>query len=238
MNIAICDDEQQVTEQVKNILEMLQIKYDVELKIFQFCDAEDFKYDIEEGTQFDIVFMDIEIGKNNGIELDQKYMKQYPAGIVIFITAYTRYMKETFQVRPAGFVTKPIDEKDIEETFKTAISYVDSMAVFTYTSRGANYKILIKDIIYFESVERKIIIATLSKKVEFYGKMDEVEHQLFDISSTFFRISQSYIVNIKYMKKITSQNLVLEAGDVKIECNISKKYRKNVADSYMAILRR
>ena len=39
MNIAICDDEQQVTEQVKNILEMLQIKYDVELKIFQFCDA-------------------------------------------------------------------------------------------------------------------------------------------------------------------------------------------------------
>ena len=49
MNIAICDDEQQVTEQVKNILEMLQIKYDVELKIFQFCDAEDFKYDIEEG---------------------------------------------------------------------------------------------------------------------------------------------------------------------------------------------
>ena len=37
MNIAICDDEQQVTEQVKNILEMLQIKYDVELKIFQFC---------------------------------------------------------------------------------------------------------------------------------------------------------------------------------------------------------
>ena len=58
MNIAICDDEQQVTEQVKNILEMLQIKYDVELKIFQFCDAEDFKYDIEEGTQFDIVFMD------------------------------------------------------------------------------------------------------------------------------------------------------------------------------------
>lgn len=68
--------------------------------------------------------------------------------------------------------------------------------------------------------------------------MDEVEHQLFDISSTFFRISQSYIVNIKYMKKITSQNLVLEAGDVKIECNISKKYRKNVADSYMAILRR
>lgn len=59
----------------------------------------------------------------------------------------------------------------------------------------------------------------------FYGKMEEVEQKLNQLSNNFLRINQSIIINTRYIKEINYYSVVLEADNKKYVFNISQKYR-------------
>lgn len=49
---------------------------------------------------------------------------------------------------------------------------------FRYSYQRMNHKVLIRDILYFESSKRKVFIVTREETFEFYGKLNEIENSL------------------------------------------------------------
>ena len=225
MRIAICDDEKEITEEVKDYLCDIQKELDSRMDIYLFHDAKDFLYEIEEMYPYDIVFLDIEIGLYNGIHIAEKLKKKYPATIIIFITGHYQYVYDVFDVQPCGFIKKPLKKKDVEHTFYMALKQSESMPVFEYNYNGRFYRIYLKEIYYITSEKRKIFIIKSDNMGVFYGKMEEVEQKLNQLSNNFLRINQSIIINIRYIKEINYYSVVLEADNKKYVFNISQKYR-------------
>lgn len=65
-----------------------------------------------------ILFLDIEMPELNGIQFANKIRKEYKELNIIFITGHPEYSYEAYDVRPSGFLAKPVTEKDIERELK------------------------------------------------------------------------------------------------------------------------
>jgi DNA-binding LytR/AlgR family response regulator len=81
-----------------------------------------------------------------------------------------------------------------------------------YKNQGNSYRIMYKDILYFQSDGRKINIV-MEKKIEsFYGKLSEIEQMCPE--GLFLRIHKSYLINMCHAKEITYKWIKMINGDV------------------------
>ncbi len=62
-----------------------------------------------------IIFSDIELGKTNGIELSQEFLKINPHTNIIFLTAYADYSIDAWSTGASGFMVKPITEESLRK---------------------------------------------------------------------------------------------------------------------------
>lgn len=233
MRIAICDDKTEITMQMKEYLLSMKNKIESRMDIYVFNEAEDFSYEIESDIHYDAVFMDIDLGKLNGIDLAKRIYEKYPATMIAFITGHRQYIHDVFDVQPCGFIEKPILRERVEKVFELIVKKCDELPKLSYSINGTLKNIMLKEIAYLKSDGRKIILKGINTNDEFYGKMDEMDEKLKKLSSNFVRISQSYIINEKYIKEISYTEIVLNVNGQDVELSISQKYRVQVKKWYM-----
>lgn len=151
MRIAVCDDEKKIIEEVTDYLQQLRHKAEGRLEIRAFQDAENLLYEIEERAPYDIIFLDIAIGKNNGISVAENIKKCYPTTLIIFMTGFHQYVYEVFDVQPCGFLRKPLKREEFEHVFDRALEQCDSRPALEYSSKGCFYRVFLKNIWFITS---------------------------------------------------------------------------------------
>ena len=104
---------------------------------------------------------------------------------------------------------------------------------FEYRFNKVPYKLPINSIIYFESSGRLINIKHKEGNGKFYGKLSNIEKQLKDGKIPFLRIHQSYLVNYRYVCKISYSNVILFDGTV---LQISEDRQKVIRERYNDLL--
>lgn len=230
MRIAICDDEEKIIEEVIGYLQDLEQKTESRMELQSFLSAEDLLYEIEEMAPYDIVFLDIEIGTSNGISVAENIKKRYPTTLIIFMTGFHQYVYEVFDVQPCGFLRKPLKREEFEHVFEKAMEQCDTRPALEYNSKGHFYRVFLKDIWFITSEKRQIILMLKDGEERYYGKMDEVEKTLAGMSNNFWRISQSVIINTRYLKEISYHTVTLENDEDQWTFNISQSYRVNIRE--------
>lgn len=235
MRIAICDDEKEMIEEVNGYLEELQKETEDRMEIYPFLNAEDLLYEIEEMAPYDIVFLDIELGKDNGISVAENIKKRYPTTLIVFMTGFHQYVYEVFDVQPCGFLRKPIKWDEFNHVFQKALQQCDNRPALEYSVKGHFYRVLLKDIWFITSEKRQIILMLKDGEERYYGKMDEVEQTLLKMSNNFWRISQSVIINTRYLKEINYHTVTLENDEDRWTFNISQAYRVSTREKCMEL---
>ena len=109
MKIVVMDDERPALEMLVDTL--TKLCPEDEIVPFQRLD-EILRYG--DKSDIDVAFLDIEIGRMNGIELAVELKRYSPKCNIIFVTSYSKYGSESFKARPSGYVTKPFTEEDIQ----------------------------------------------------------------------------------------------------------------------------
>ena len=124
MNIAVCDDEENIRYLIKRLIE----KQDVSCQIMEFSSGEELLqfWEQEDREQLDILFLDISMDGTDGMETaervrDWKEEREEPLWgslpLLIFVTGYPEYMPKAFSVSAFQYLVKPIDEKEFEDVF-------------------------------------------------------------------------------------------------------------------------
>lgn len=72
----------------------------------------------ETGEGFDVAFLDIEMPGMSGIALAQRLKELCPRGNLIFVTGFSQYMAEAFQLHASGYIRKPVTVKAVEEELR------------------------------------------------------------------------------------------------------------------------
>ncbi|MGN0437079.1 MAG: LytR/AlgR family response regulator transcription factor [Lachnospiraceae bacterium] len=237
VNIAICDDKEQEVDILYDIIYKRFMEYNVPFKIIKCSNGEDLLYELKEVGDFDLILLDIELGVDNGIETAEKIRKQNPYCYIIFVSGYKQYYKAAFRVQPYQFLDKPIDQSEVEEVIDSVSNLIiDNNHVFSFEYKWKQYRILLNDILYFISDHRMVVLQTKDGATyEFYGKLNEVEEQIKQMSSVFLRVHKSYLINMNHIKIFQSEDVVMQDDAL---FPISIRRRKDVMGQYMSYVSR
>ena len=174
----------------------------------------------------DILFLDIELPGLNGVEIG-KYIRDILKNsgmFLVYISSRKEYAMELFQNQPFDFLVKPISKEKLYQVMEKILNIVGrTEGSFQYKNQGNTYRMMYKDILYFQSEGRKINIVMKNESKIFYGRLNEIEEKIPE--KLFLRIHKSYLVNRMYVKEFTYEWVKMINGDV---LNISKVNRADV----------
>lgn len=233
LNLAVCDDDIPITGKIEMLLQKIGKEKIIDIETEVFWDGQELAEMVEKGNRFDIIFLDIEMKKEDGISAARRVRKYDKNALIIFVTSHENYMSSSFAVRPFRFLLKPIKEKDFISSFLEACEEISNGDYyFRYRHNRINYKILIRDILYFESQRRKINIVTIGGITDMYGKLNEIEKSLRSCKITFLRIHQSYLVNYKHISEQAYEYVTMSNNK---QISISEDRRKMIREAYCMI---
>lgn len=210
LRIAICDDEEALCSSFEEMLLRIARERSEQFDIDVFYSGEELYKYIEAGEQFDLILLDIELKMMNGVEVGYKIRNDLQNDItqIVYISGNESYAMELFQVRPLNFLIKPVTYERMQSMMNTAMRIVNKgNQFFEYQFKHASYKVPIKDILYFESENRKINIITTDEVYSFYGTIDEVFKKVKQYN--FLDIHKSYLVNYNYIVKFEYRQVTL-----------------------------
>ena len=238
--IAICDDETAIGAELERLL--IDIFKNMELKncVDVFFSGEELCHRMEAGAHYDLIFLDIEFAKNeiNGVDVGQliREAQQNNTVSIVYISWEKDYAFQLFDIRPLNFLLKPLEHSVIEKTVKTFLEIARICSgEFSYNIRRDIFKVKVKDIVYLESRDRKLILHLANGKTdEFYGSLKDVYHEQLKRFDFLF-IHASYVVNFNYISVIRYNCLFLV--DHIMPLPISQSRRSEIRENYYTVIK-
>lgn len=231
MHIAICDDDVTCIAYIQKMLSSVMTE---PYRLIQFESGEKLDFYIDDTPKINIqlIFLDINLISQNGIELAAKLRHHVPDIKVIFISGNPHYCQDIFVVNPTCFLLKPIQKEKLISALDLARS-IPSTIIGPAIAVQVNHKILKipeSDILYVESKLRKVSFVTKNETFDAYGQLGNVHKML---STHFVRCHSSYIVNLNAIESIRNQSIHLHTGRV---LSISKSHYKETKEAFVRYL--
>lgn len=225
MNIAICDNEPHICEEIKKTLQ--SIPSSVVYQIYEFHSSEDI---LASQINFDMIFLDIDLNSSlNGLQVAEIIQDKNPYLILIFISAYPKYVSSSFYFNTFQFLIKPIEPALLQKEFLRALDkYKMISGKYIIKYYNEEMSVNISDIVYIEAQKRKLFIKLKNNKsYETYGKISE-QDQLVN-THNFLQPHRSFLVNPIYIESINNPYILLTTQEQII---ISRKYQKSFQEAY------
>lgn len=149
MRIAICDDSRIDVERLECAFDELHYT-DVEYDVY-FSAAELLKALREQGESYHVYIFDIEMPETNGLELAKSVREKDTKALFVFLTSYTNYVMEVFDVITFDYIAKPITVEKLESVLQKAMSYLKLIKQdFVFQFRKNHFCVDCDDILYIE----------------------------------------------------------------------------------------
>lgn len=212
----MCDDEKMQRKKLRSIIStQLELK-GIAFSVVECDDGESLIALLyRDSNYFDIIFLDIEMKKINGIETAKQVRRLNNIAVIIFVTGFADYVFDGYDVKALNYVLKPYKQEKIVDVLYQALKYMDYVQDEFYIIQTNNnvYKLNVHDIIYFVSNKRKVKAITTGNTYEFYEKLDDIEH---DLPNFFVRIHQRYLVNLNVVSSIENNYMEIEGEKLPI----------------------
>lgn len=217
MQIAICDDEKEIRTLLGGWVRSLCPEAD--LRLYNTGGAL-----LEEEHQPDILLLDIQMPHIDGMDVAKTLRRKNKDMLLIFVTASEEYVFQAFDVEAFHYLVKPFTKEKLETVLSRAqAQYRDMLEIrqnqmpkqeekyIMIRTGAAHVKICLKDIVYAEVFNRKVILHTVGGQMEYYGKLSDLEKQL---GEDFFRPHRAYLIHFKYVLRYNASVIELEHGTV------------------------
>lgn len=227
MRFAICDDNFVHAHLLESCLIEL-LDDNIECDIYQSGEALLDKI-FNTDNRYDMLFLDIEMEGNNGIDTANAIREKDEKLLIIFVTSHSEYMKECFQCMPFRFMIKPVQQGELEEILKAARKKLArSKTTVGFKVNKTMVRLYTDDIIFCESTSHYITIHTKTEAYRVRMTMEQLDEML--PYPAFCRVHRSFMVHFKYVKSIREQALLLYEGNQLIP--IGRNYKNNVMVSF------
>ena len=212
LKIAICDDEANQIEYLSDVVTTWAKKNRHAVEIKPYPAAKSLLFDYCEEKDFDILLLDIEMPGMSGVELAKAVRKENATVQIVFITGYYEYFSDGFDVSALHYLIKPADERKLMPVLDRAVSNLTyRQRSVLLTSPEGDRKVSLADIEYVESENVHVAVHTVSGVYRSRISLAKFAEQL---DETFIKVHRSYIVNLKYVKKITRTDITMVSGDL------------------------
>ena len=211
VNFAICDDNVIDSDYVKELVKNWSNERKYQINVNVFSSAEAFLFHYVENKEYDILLLDIEMEKMDGVTLARNIRKTNKSVQIIFITGYSDYIAEGYDVEALHYLMKPLKKEKLFDVLDRAVSkLIQNEKQLVLNLFDEMIRIPLHEIIYLD-VDRNYVTIHANENYTIKKTLGEIEKEL---DQSFFRIGRSVIVNLKYVNRVTKNDVYLANGTI------------------------
>ncbi len=209
--IAICDDEQPQIEYLTSVVSAWSNENGHICEIRTFPSAEAFLFAYEDDNAYDILLLDIEMKHITGVDLAKSIRKKDQTVQIIFITGYSEYISEGYEVAALHYLMKPVSKQKLFSVLDRAAEKIkQNEKCLNLPLSGEMVRVPLHEIKYLDVHQNYV---TVHGKADYTVKrtLGEFEGLL---DTRFTRVGRAMIINLTYISRVTKTDVYLSDGTV------------------------
>ena len=209
--VAIVDDSTTDAEFVKSILNSWADQRQANIQAEVFPSAEAFLFRYAEDKEWDILLLDIEMGAMDGLTMAKLVRQDNEAVQIIFITGYSDYIAEGYEVAALHYLMKPVNQEKLKVVLDRALEKrKQEERCLNLEAYGEMVRIPFYEIRYLDVHQNYV---TVHAKADYTVKrtLGDFEKEL---DNRFCRVGRAMILNLKYIQRVTKTEVRLSDGTV------------------------
>ena len=233
MRAAFCDDDTDVLNDMKRLLDQYCRERNQEIVQTAFHSPTELLAATERGTRFDILFLDILMPGQNGIDAAAD-IRNYDANVkIVFLTSSPEFAVQSYTVKAYFYLLTPLQAESFFRVLDDALEEFRQKRESSLVLRcgGALTRIGLGRPEFCEVLHRTLLLHLASGKVlESSGSLDDLGRRL-AACGRFLRVHRSYIVNLDYVRNISYRAITMTSLT---EIPISRKKYNAIKDAFLA----
>lgn len=207
--IAICDDSDADRQYVCQMVHAWAAESGHVIHADTFPSAENFLFHYAEESDYDILLLDIEMGTMDGVTMAKQLRKSNDTIQIVFITGYSDYIAEGYEVAALHYLMKPVKEEKLSSVLDRAAEKLSkNEKVLNFEISGEMVRVPIYQIRYADVFGNYVTIHAVSD-VTVKMPLGELEKQL---DERFYRVGRSCLVNLTQISRVTKTEIKLSDG--------------------------
>ena len=227
---AIVDDDPRDAALLKECVENYCRTNQLPVMIHVFEDGLDL---IRSTEKHDIVFLDIQMGKLDGLETARFIRKIDRESILIFVTNMAQFAIKGYEVDALDFILKPASMASITYVLDKAMKRLDGSgdkSSFSLKTSDGTVSLSANDITYVEVFDHNLVYHTTRGEYTVRVRLSDVSEKL--SPDRFVTCNRSFVVNLRHVSSVTADSLLV--GDTRI--SVSKSHRKELMKRFSSFL--
>ena len=233
MKIYVCDDNEMDRLRLVRMVENYAAKRSCPVTMGQFESADQLVEALRRRGKPDLLFLDIYLGRTDGMRLGSQLYEMFGSSLpIVFSTSSEEHAIQAFRVHAAGYLHKPYDQQVFDHAMQR-IEYLFTMCARRIAVRLREWdcekNIPLQDILYLESDDRSTLFHLWGETAisEPFVRMSDKrgscsavaarplrEHRIIlEHEPEFCPCGRSYLVNLRHVKEITEDGLLLSSGE-------------------------
>lgn len=208
MNIFLCDDDPVYLQALYDSVSAYMAEHHLPYAITSCTDP---AQALSTRSRFDMAFLDIQIGEQNGISVAEALREQNEKLILFFITNFDAYQDDAMDLQAFRFFTKPFSPERLRSGLDKAMEYLDGTQIDLYLS-GSDLvrRMLVDDILYLTRSGRNVRLFSQDGPLDLRMRYDDVCAQL--PQRFFYPVHKSFFVNVHYIQEYRYTAVTLTDG--------------------------
>lgn len=227
LKVAIVEDSKEDMELLKKAMLRFGQEESIDVQITWFERATSFlEYNI---SNFELVFMDIEIPDMNGVEAAKKMREINQDIVLIYVTNLAKYAVLGYETDASAYILKPLNYSSFAFKMKKIITLIISKRKEKFILQFGNKTMVfpIRNIIYVEVMKHKLIIHAIDGDYETWkATMGQISKQLKPYG--FSQCNVCYLVNLQYVNSIVDDMAIIKGIPLKISSTKKKQFKDDL----------
>ena len=233
IRIAVCDDSPEFLQQAVNMVERWSEESGVPAEIYRF-DNGDALLAKNAVTHMDIIFLDIIMPLQSGIDTAKELRQSDKAVKIIFLTSSPEFALDSYEVKAQDYLLKPVTYEKVKETLtECSHTFEEEPKNIVLKTAFGYQKLYFHDMEYAEAQNKRVVFyLRTGKTVESAESLHSLEDRLC-LNDGFFKCHRSYLVYLPNVDHFSMTEIITKSGR---SIPIARGYGKAFKEVYFAFV--
>lgn len=217
--IAIVEDESEESDRLVGFLNRYQTEHSESFQIQVFSSASKFWFHFN--SNFDLIFMDIELPDGNGMEVVREIRRVDENVTVIFVTNMAQYAVKGYEVRAFDFIVKPVTYYNFSVKLQNVLTIFNQNKDrdIWISNKDGKMKLSVSSILYIEIVKHMAYFYTSDGTYNATESLTSLKERL--KNNHFALCNRCYLVNLKHVTAVKQG--IVHVGPYRLGVSRSKQ---------------
>lgn len=231
MRVAICDWDKDLIKVIKGFIYRYAESFKIEIVADSYFSGEEL---LKSNINYNIIFLGYKLRGCNGLETAKIIRNTNSAVTIVFVSEYTNFVFESFQVNPYRFLIKPVAFGDVFDIFDSYFSKCGTDYPLWIKSGEENVFLNTNNIYYLEANNKQCIIHLKNCNLICNKTMARVFEVL--PKNHFCKTNRAFVVNLNIINSYNSNTVFLKNGQtIPLSRNYYKIFKEECKRIYKTV---